>query len=181
MGDFKIRFMKYPLQPNKVDFKSYVDSTPPLVDTKKLDYHNNKRVSEFLDELFRSLLPDEYRQISDLYNGIMANKDKPLRIAISSLKVDLPISDQEIETLKSIVKPDKSYVFEISMNAEKELTREDIEKVIELARKYNVPLKPYVDALGKEIDSMEKFNELQKRASKKSWARVLDEIRNANS
>ena len=28
----------------------------------------------------------------------------------------------------------------------------------------------------KEIDSMEKFNELQKRASKKSWARVLNEM-----
>lgn len=176
MGDFKIRFTKYPLRPTKVDFNDYVKSTPPLVDTKKLDYHDNKRVSEFLDELFRSLLPNEYRKISDLYNGIMANKDKPLRIAIGSLKVDLPISDQEIETLKSIVKPDNSYVFEISTNVEKDLTREDIEKVVELARKHNVPLKPYVNALGKEIDSMEKFNELQKRASKKSWVKVLDEM-----
>ena len=178
MNDFKIRFLAYPFDVNKIDFKKYVISVPQLVDLRKIDMDNRRQVNMFLDEVFKRLMPEEYEKVTDLYNGIMSNKDKPLPVSVGSLSVDLDsITDDEIEKLTSLLKPSNVYTFYISIDVEKELNREDIEEIVDIAGKYDVPLKPYVAVLGKEIDSMAKFTELQKLASKKSWAKVVEGLR----
>lgn len=151
-----IRFPKYPI-PHflpSMYLKHYMETTIPIVNVEKpIDPYE---LPEFVSELFAILFPKHKEKLDELLDEL----------------------DHEI---KGISRRYSEYAgievnYQIYTRAEKLLTRNEIELIIELANKYGIPLKPYVAYLYTKITSLEQFYQLRKQASKKSWVKVLSQL-----